>query len=188
MLLGVGPLVNFKLVDMQNVELQDEAGHVRHLQCWNEDSSFEVKEVWKHLSLHYDLHKTVREIRIHAEHWHDYVEVFESFLPQLQDGITLALDTSWGEFPQIRDDEGDFWRASKVLQMPRLFKVKFCGAKDSDYFLQTISDILALIEPPMGRKVEVCVELETGVPSALAALQSILLGKLSWAVCSHCLR
>ncbi|KAJ7348922.1 hypothetical protein DFH08DRAFT_131767 [Mycena albidolilacea] len=188
LLLGVGPLVNFKLVDMQNVELQDEAGRVRHLQCWNENSSFEVKEVWKHLSLHYDLHKTVREIRIHAEHWHDYVEVFESFLPQLQDGITLALDTSWGEFPQIRDDEGDFLRASKVLQMPGLFKVKFCGAKDSDYFLQTISDVLALIEPPTGRKVEVCVELEIGVHSALAALRSILLGKSSWAVCSHCLR
>jgi hypothetical protein len=74
------------------------------------------------------------------------------------------------------------------LQMPGLFKVKFCGVKDSDYFLQTVSDVLALIESPTGRKVEVCVELETGVQSALVALRSILLGKSSWAVCSHCLR
>ncbi|KAJ7891305.1 hypothetical protein B0H14DRAFT_3855101 [Mycena olivaceomarginata] len=154
LLLGVGPLVDFKLVDMQDVELQDEAGHVRHLQCWNDDSSFEVREVWEHLSLHYDLHKSVREIWINPKHWHDYVEVFESYLPQLQDGITLAIDTSWGEFPQIRDGEGDFLRASKILQIPGLSKVVFCGVNDSDDFLQTISDVLALIEPPAGRKVE----------------------------------
>jgi hypothetical protein len=188
LLLGVGPLVDFKLVDMQDVELQDEAGNVRHLQCWNEDSSFEVREVWKHLSLHYDLHKTVREIWINPKHWHDYVEVFESYLPQLQDGITLAIDTSW-EFPQIRNDEGDFLRASKLLQMPGLSKVKFCGANDSNYFLQRISDALALIEPPAGRKVEVCVELETGVQSALTTLRSTLLeNSSSWAICSHCVR
>ncbi|KAJ7348914.1 hypothetical protein DFH08DRAFT_131539 [Mycena albidolilacea] len=188
LLLGVGPLVDFKLVDlMQDVELQDEAGHVRHLQCWN--SYFEVREVWKHLSLHYDLHKTVREIRIHAEHWHDYVEVFESYPPQLEDGITLAIDTSQGKFPQIWDDEGHFQQASKILQMPGLFKVKFCGANDSDYFLQTISDVLALVEPPAGRKVEVCVELETGVQSALTTLRSTLLeNSSSWAICSHCVR
>ncbi|KAJ7348926.1 hypothetical protein DFH08DRAFT_1079344 [Mycena albidolilacea] len=145
-----------------DVELHDEVGHVRHLQCWNNDSSFEVGEVWKHLSFHYNLHKTVREIQIHAEHWHDYLEVFDSYPLELQDGITLAIDTSWGEFPQIPDDEGDFLRASKILQMPGLSKVKFCGAQDSNYFLQTISDVLALIEPPTGRKVEVCVEYKLG--------------------------
>jgi hypothetical protein len=189
LLLGVGPLVDFKLVDMQDVELQDEAGRVRHLQCWNDDSSFEVREVWEHLSLHYDLHKSVREIWINPKHWHDYVEVFESYLPQLQDGITLAIDTSWGEFPQIRDGEGDFLRAFKILQMPGLAKVKFCGAKDSDDFLQTISDVLALIEPPAGRKVEVCIEVETGLRVQTTTLQSTLLGNsTSWEICSHCVR
>jgi hypothetical protein len=74
LLLGVGPLVNFKLVDMQVVELQDEAGYVRHLQCWDNDSLFEVGDVWKHLYLYYNLHKTMRKIWIHAEHWHNYLE------------------------------------------------------------------------------------------------------------------
>jgi hypothetical protein len=188
LLLGVGPLLDFKL-DMQDVELHDEVGHVRHLQCWNDDSSFEVREVWKHLSFHYNLHKTVREIRIHAEHWRDYLEVFESYPPQLEDGITLAIDTSRGNFPKIRDDGGDVLRVSNTLQMPGLSKVRFCDARNSDGFLQTVSDFLALIEPLMGRKVEVCIELTAGVQSALMALESTLLGNSSsWAICSHCLR
>ncbi|KAJ7891291.1 hypothetical protein B0H14DRAFT_2560863 [Mycena olivaceomarginata] len=79
LLLSVGPLLDFKL-NMQDVELHDEVGHVLRLQCWNDDSSFEVGEVWKHLSFHYNLYITVREIRIHAEHWRDYLEVFESYV------------------------------------------------------------------------------------------------------------
>ncbi|KAJ7813307.1 hypothetical protein B0H14DRAFT_3879323 [Mycena olivaceomarginata] len=118
LLLSVGPLLDFKL-DMQDVELHDEVGHVLRLQCWNDDSSFEVGEVWKHLSFHYNLYITVREIRIHAEHWRDYLEVFESYPPQLEDGITLAIDTSRGEFPQIQDDEGDFLLAPPFPPPPR---------------------------------------------------------------------
>jgi hypothetical protein len=131
----------------------------------------------------------VREIRIHAEHWRDYLEVFESYPPQLEDGITLAIDTSRGNFPKIRDDGGDVLRVSNTLQMPGLSKVRFCDARNSDGFLQTVSDFLALIEPLMGRKVEVCIELTAGVQSALMALESTLLGNSSsWAICSHCLR
>ncbi|KAJ7631655.1 hypothetical protein DFH06DRAFT_912544, partial [Mycena polygramma] len=60
---GLGPL---DVIDMhkQQIELRDVDGHIRRLQCWKEAASFDVGEVWKHLSEHYGLHKTVREIRI----------------------------------------------------------------------------------------------------------------------------
>ncbi|KAF8191600.1 hypothetical protein K438DRAFT_2018332 [Mycena galopus ATCC 62051] len=184
---GVGALVSFTLVDMRDLQLHDAAGHIRHLQCWNGDSHFEVRDVWKYLSIHYALHTTVCEIRMHPEHWHEYLEIFELYPPQLQDGITLAIETGWMEFPQIQDDDGEFLQASRILRMPGLAKVKFCGAKNFSYFLQTISDVLALIEPPTGRRVEVCVELGTRAQDALIALQSTLLANSSsWVMCSHC--
>ncbi|KAF7353801.1 hypothetical protein MVEN_01065600 [Mycena venus] len=177
---GVGSLVLFKLVDMQDVELRDEAGRIRHLQCWD---TFEVRRVWGYLSLHYGLHKTVREIQIRPEHWHAYLEIFESY-PSQQEGITLAIDTGWSDFPLIQDGEGDLVQASKVLRMPGLAKVKFCGSKNSEYFIQTILDVLALIEPPTVRKVEVCIELTTGAQDVLRTLQSTWSD--CWAICSHC--
>ncbi|KAF7359130.1 hypothetical protein MSAN_01254600 [Mycena sanguinolenta] len=186
LLLGLGPLVSFRLDYMQDLELRDEAGHIRHFQCWNEDSRFEVKDVWEYLSIHHGLNKTVRELHIHPEHWHEYLDIFDAYTPQLQDGITLAINTRWEEFPQIDDDEGEWIRAWKILRLPGLAKVKFCGEKNSDYFLQTISDVLALIEPPTVRKVEVCIELATGVQDALLVLQGALGGSSSWTICSHC--
>ncbi|KAK7044945.1 hypothetical protein R3P38DRAFT_3177166 [Favolaschia claudopus] len=128
LLVGVGPLTVFKFINFRDVELQSEAGHIRHLRCWNDDSFFDVEQVWRCLSLRYDLHKTVREIRMRPEHWHEYVEVFERFPPGLQEGLTLDIQTGWEEFSQIVTDDGDMVEVFKVMRLPGLSKVKFYGS------------------------------------------------------------
>ncbi|KAJ7092123.1 hypothetical protein C8R43DRAFT_908170 [Mycena crocata] len=56
---GLGPLRFFEWVDYTHIELRDNGGHIRHMECWNEDSNFELPDVWQHLSEKYNLHKTV---------------------------------------------------------------------------------------------------------------------------------
>jgi hypothetical protein len=178
---GVGPLVVFKLIDMQTLELQDNDGRIRRLQCWNDDSAFEVQEVWNYLSIHYNLHKSVREIRIRPEYWDEYVEVFESYRPQLPDGITLGFEMDWNtDFPQLINSEGDSIQTTKIMQIPGLAKIEFCDSRNADLSLKTIIHILAFIEPPTERKVEVCI----GKKSTGGAL--VTLGN-HWAICSHCI-
>ncbi|KAJ6497090.1 hypothetical protein C8R47DRAFT_1041783 [Mycena vitilis] len=90
---GVGPLVVFNLVDLGELVLYDEVGRIRRLQCSADDSVFDVEEVWKHLCIHYGLHRTVREIHIRVAHWNEWLESFETYPPQLQKGITLVIET-----------------------------------------------------------------------------------------------
>ncbi|KAJ7038581.1 hypothetical protein C8F04DRAFT_888543, partial [Mycena alexandri] len=91
---GVGPLVFFQLLDEQDrIELHDNAGHIRRLECWDADSLFDGSDTWEYLSRRYELHKTVREIRVIDTDdygWMRYVEAFELYPPQ-QDGITLGI-------------------------------------------------------------------------------------------------
>ncbi|KAJ6520564.1 hypothetical protein C8R45DRAFT_809310 [Mycena sanguinolenta] len=65
---GLGSPVVFGLAPgMQQLELHDNDGHIWRLQCWDEDSLFEIDWVWEYLCDHYQLHETVQEIRI--SHW-----------------------------------------------------------------------------------------------------------------------
>ncbi|KAJ7891290.1 hypothetical protein B0H14DRAFT_2688451 [Mycena olivaceomarginata] len=171
---GVGSLVIFRLVDMRELELHDGAGHIRRLRCWNDDSYFEVMDAWKYLSDHYGLHKTVREIQIRPEYWDEYLEVFESYAPQLEDGITLTIETDWDTFSADN---------SKIMRLPGLAKVEFHDSRNADYLFRTVSDVLALIEPPKARKVQVCIGKKK------YAKQDALFGSLrenDWAICAHC--
>jgi hypothetical protein len=184
---GVGPLTVFEIFDTQQVELRDEAGQIRRFQCWNEDSSFEVDKVWEYLSIHYELHKTVREIRIRR--WDEYVEVFDRYPPQLQDGITLVFDAYWNiRFPVPTDDAGDNAYITKTMRIPGLAKVAFHGAH---LLLRTILQVLAHIERPTARKVVVCIgnkKLLTAdiEQDAFCAFQTALSGEC-WAICSQCM-
>ncbi|KAJ7891286.1 hypothetical protein B0H14DRAFT_2688444 [Mycena olivaceomarginata] len=171
---GVGSLVIFRLVDRRELELHDGAGHIRRLRyCY---SYFEVMDVWKYLSVHYGLHKTVREIRIRPEYWEEYLEVFESYAPQLEDGITLTIETDrdWDTFSEDN---------SRIMRLPGLAKVEFRDSRNADELFKTVSDVLALIEPPKARKVQVCIGKKK------YAKQDALFGSLrenNWAICAHC--
>ncbi|KAJ6603295.1 hypothetical protein DFH09DRAFT_1301114 [Mycena vulgaris] len=80
---GVGPLLVLESFASPEIEFRDGAGHTRH--------------VWEHLSQHYDLYKTVREIRIQTAYWEEYIESFATYPPQAPDGITLALSGGTAE-------------------------------------------------------------------------------------------
>ncbi|KAJ6593257.1 hypothetical protein B0H19DRAFT_15818 [Mycena capillaripes] len=192
LLCGVDPLVVFGL-GMEQVDLSDDAGRIRRLQCWNEDSAFEVQKVWKILSIQYDLHKSVREIRIRPEYWNEYLEIFESYPPQLQDGITFVIETEWlwsDGFPQPTDDE-DSAATTKIMRIPGLEKVEFCDSRhpDSSLELETILDVIARIEPT--HKVDICIGKNTvttmgdTAQGSFLALKAALPGKC-WAICNHC--
>ncbi|KAK7024028.1 hypothetical protein R3P38DRAFT_2956040 [Favolaschia claudopus] len=186
LLVGVGPLTVFKFIDSRDVELHSEAGHIRHLQCWNDDSFFDVEQVWRCLSLRYDLHKTVREIRMRPEHWHEYVEVFERFPPALLEGLTLGIQTGWEEFPQIMTEDGDMIEAFKVMRLPGLSKVKFYGSQHTNESqLEIALHALGIIEPPAGRRVVICVEVSSGAEELMTTLQSKL-SESSWKICTEC--
>ncbi|KAJ6546820.1 hypothetical protein B0H19DRAFT_1162634 [Mycena capillaripes] len=241
---GVGRLVGFELFDYQEIKLRDENRRIRILRCWKEDSNFEVQDVWRHLSIHHDLNETVREIRIHFGYLDDYVEIFGSYPPKLQDGITLGISTDWDPptddegdsaqttpgvdtpcdppFPQVTanegdnaqitlsiatdcdlpfqqvtddefegDDEGDSAQTTRLMYIPGLAKVEVCGRGD-DLSLERLYEVLARIQPPTARTVEVCIgikKLRKGDKDTdpLVALQKELSGK-GWVICSHCVR
>ncbi|KAJ7684437.1 hypothetical protein DFH06DRAFT_1155637 [Mycena polygramma] len=186
---GVGPLVVFKLIDMQEIELHDEDGRIRRLQCWNDDSSFEVEEleVWKYLSIHYDLHKTVGELRIRPEYWDEYLESFAAYPPQSHDGITLGFETEW-DYNIEGFLAGDSPQTPK-MQIPGLAKVELWGPRNGDSWTEAISKVLTRIEAPPARHVEVCVGTmqsklrDTERDDLVASLTS-----LPGDICSHCVR
>ncbi|KAJ7128320.1 hypothetical protein C8R44DRAFT_732660 [Mycena epipterygia] len=115
------------------------------------------------------LHKSVREIRILAWYWHDYVEAFEAYPPQPHHGFTLAVH---GPFPAV-----DPAQPGGIMRLSGLANVEF----SSDYIHdRSIQSILACIEPPTGRIVEVCIgNMKLDLPALQTALAE------PWAVCSH---
>ncbi|KAF7353806.1 F-box domain-containing protein [Mycena venus] len=155
---GVAPLVAFELHhtgDIEQLELRDEEGHVRRLQCWNVASEFNISQVWEYLSKQYDIHKTVREIQLLPHHWGELAKIIESYPPQLRDGITLRIETDCTTaFPDDKEGEGQI---TKIMRIPGLAKVEFCGPDDYLLSLKTVYDSLAHIEPPPTRTVEVCI-------------------------------
>ncbi|KAJ7842235.1 hypothetical protein B0H14DRAFT_1032395 [Mycena olivaceomarginata] len=189
---GVGPLVVFELDHgMQQVELRDDVGHIRRLQCWNDDSSFEVDYTWEHLCVHYDLHKTVRELRI--AHWNEYAEIFERYPPQLPDGITLiytgAAHSYMASSLSTGEEEEDNKYVTKTMRIPGLARLEFSG--EYPLILKSVLRILPLVEPPAGRKVEVCIRnmklltTETGI-DPFGVFQRAFSGDC-WAICNRCI-
>ncbi|KAJ6500707.1 hypothetical protein C8R45DRAFT_78436 [Mycena sanguinolenta] len=170
LLSGVGPLVSFKLVDIQELELHDAAGRIRRLRCCSDDSSFEAGDAWKYLSIHYNLHETVRGIRIRLECWDELVGIFESYPPQVAEGITLAIEA---------DGNADFRLPTQIMRLPGLSKVEFNYPRDIASASRALSDVLALIELPAGRKVEVCLAKRKFTTEHLWWLRE-------WTICSHC--
>ncbi|KAJ6457096.1 hypothetical protein C8R47DRAFT_175446 [Mycena vitilis] len=185
---GVGPLVVFKFLDIQEIELHDEGGRIRRLQCWNDDSLFEVEEVWRYLSIHYGVHETVREIRIDMEFWDECVKGFAACPPQSHNGITLGFeidDIDWVVRNWKNDGDGT------KMQVPGLTKVELWGPSDGASWTKAILKVLTHIEAPPARHVEVCVctmqlKLRDTERDDLVACLASLPGD-HWVVCSHCL-
>ncbi|KAJ7894541.1 hypothetical protein B0H13DRAFT_2665261 [Mycena leptocephala] len=151
LLTGLGPLVVFEYFHGRQIELRDEDGNIRRLQSlsieeyedddeatWGpRNKSFRDKEVWTYLSVHYDLHNTVREIRIHWKYWVDYIEVFKLYPPQLQDGLILVVETP--VFLSLTGDEQKM-QATQIMRLPGLAKVEFCGSSTSDKPLASLPE------------------------------------------------
>ncbi|KAJ6603303.1 hypothetical protein DFH09DRAFT_1354578 [Mycena vulgaris] len=182
---GVGPLHVFECF-YQEITVCDDAGHTRRFQRWNDDPSFEVQDAWKHLSEHYDLYRTVREIRIRTPYWKEYIESFAAYPPQAPDGITLVLlgiPESWEDSTQM----------PQIMRIAGLVKVEFRRASSYDELtLEAMMQTLARIETLSTHAVEVCIgneEVKTlnsrGLP--LPAFETAL-AEVSgnWVVCAHC--
>ncbi|KAJ7359541.1 hypothetical protein DFH08DRAFT_1074973 [Mycena albidolilacea] len=58
---GVGPLIVFQAFDEENFEARDKDGHIRCIQYVNEDLTLPAHAVWEQLSIHCNLHRTVRK-------------------------------------------------------------------------------------------------------------------------------
>ncbi|KAJ6603301.1 hypothetical protein DFH09DRAFT_1301120 [Mycena vulgaris] len=138
LLYDVGPLLVLESFASPEIELRDGAGHTRRLQCWNEDSSFDVQDVWEHLSQHYDLYKT-----------EEYIESFATYPPQAPDGIALALSGGSDPFE-------DCAPTPQIMRIGGLAKVEFHRARSYDVVtLEAIVEALARIETPGTCAVEV---------------------------------
>ncbi|KAJ6567156.1 hypothetical protein B0H19DRAFT_1139775 [Mycena capillaripes] len=183
---GLGTLVGFQLLELYQIELRDHNGHIRRLQCWNDDSSFEARDVWRYLSTHYDLCGTVREIRIRLADLYNHAKIFQFYPPRLRDGITLAIEMDWSKsFPRSLHDK----EKTKLL-IPGLVKVEFFDSRHASLWPDTIFKVLVLFEPTTARKVEICIgnnKLVKKDPGedAIAAFQTGLQGD-HWVMCSHC--
>ncbi|KAJ7038575.1 hypothetical protein C8F04DRAFT_1088696 [Mycena alexandri] len=181
---GLGPLVVFQLLGPDQIELRDEAGRIRRLECWNDDSSFDGLDVWKYLSRNYALHKTVREIRISAAYWERYIDAFELYPPQRDDGITLGVEL-------VERTSADRTSPRK-MRLPGLARVEFIRTMpdSTPASVEGILRVLESVEPPTARKVEVCAGNNTfyapgGITEGVFdALKNALSNQ--WVVCSHC--
>ncbi|KAJ7431933.1 hypothetical protein B0H11DRAFT_1761243 [Mycena galericulata] len=114
---GVGPLTVFECIHAREAEVQDDSGHIRRFQSWDDPfhrHSFLLQDVWGQLSLHYNLHKTVRTIRLTRWLLHDCIEAFELYPPHVEHGITLSIGLGLGSFE-------DSW-ISSTTSSPRRHK------------------------------------------------------------------
>ncbi|KAJ7489204.1 hypothetical protein FB451DRAFT_684588 [Mycena latifolia] len=185
LLLGVGPLLVFDHLDGQEIVLRDEGGHTRRLQSWNGDTTFNLREVWRYFSTHYDLHKTVREIRVMASSWDDYIASFELYPPS-QDDVTLAVTIC------REDDEDSEEMQTQIMRIDGLTKVRL---NDTDFTLtlKSVFNVLTRLEAPGTHKVEVCMgnkelKMAESLPLLLPAFEKALTElHENWVLCSHCL-
>ncbi|KAJ7790563.1 hypothetical protein B0H14DRAFT_1241714 [Mycena olivaceomarginata] len=193
---GVGPLITFDDLDDGHpfLAVGDEGGRIRCFRNINEDAWAASEELWELLSSRYNLHKTVREIRI-TSYWDNYVDIFERHPPQ-HAGITLviAADTDFDTGHMVPTDaplSDDNRNMSKPMRIAGLAKVKFYGPR-AYLRVATITHVLAHIEPPAARQVEVCVGnrrlVEGGIEQEVFnASQTALSGDSCWTICSQCL-
>ncbi|KAJ7490259.1 hypothetical protein B0H11DRAFT_1912262 [Mycena galericulata] len=151
LLCGVGPFVAYECNHIERIELRDDSGHVRRLECFNSQARLNICDVWEHLSLRYELDRTVRSIQITIWHLDHYIRGFERFPPQAEDGVTLTIKMA-GNW-ETRDIEGDMTR---TMRIPGLVKVEFRDVVRHISLLGLMLKVLAHIEPPAARKVEVC--------------------------------
>ncbi|KAJ7765803.1 hypothetical protein B0H16DRAFT_1524444 [Mycena metata] len=179
LLSGVGPLAVFERSHWQRIELHDDVGRVRSLECWEGATSFPLKEVWDHLSFHHGLRETVREIRIPSRDWGLHLDVLESCPPKLQDGITIGIYISSSRRKGLR-------MAGGILRLPGLAKIEICGPAD-ELSVEILLEVVAKFEPPEGRMTEVCVgeqRLTSAEENPFVALQMALGERCK--ICTHC--
>ncbi|KAJ7665594.1 hypothetical protein B0H17DRAFT_1210929 [Mycena rosella] len=86
----VGCLVCFEMVQFTQTVLRDNSGRTRQLDCCNDDGNFEIQDMWRYLSVHYDLHQTIREIWLGPAYWEEYAKILHP--PQSPDDITLGIN------------------------------------------------------------------------------------------------
>ncbi|KAJ7437787.1 hypothetical protein B0H11DRAFT_1935639 [Mycena galericulata] len=175
LLCGVGPFVAYECNHIERIELRDDSGHVRRLECFNSQARLNICEVWEHLSLRYELDRTgLRAIPAAGR---------RRCHPYNQDGRELGM----------RDIEGD---TTRTMRIPGLVKVEFRDVVRHILLLGLMLKVLAHIEPPAARKVEVClgnVESEAvrddeSLRLSLFAVRTALaeLPGNPWIVCNRC--
>ncbi|KAJ7038574.1 hypothetical protein C8F04DRAFT_353858 [Mycena alexandri] len=192
---GVGLLVSIDLLNSRHIALWDEDGNSRDLELnWLQDvtdSAFEGPVVWEYLSRHYNLHKSVQDIQISfcsPGTWEKYVEAFDLYSP-LQDGIILGVKVVYTSY-SVKASLDDLQKPLKMMRLPGLAKIELLPQDYDDYLsVESIRRVLARIEPPTARKVEVCVGnkvLRAGgsKEGAFSALKALL--DDDWVLCSHC--
>ncbi|KAJ7184509.1 hypothetical protein C8R46DRAFT_1026406 [Mycena filopes] len=127
--------------------------------------------------------RTVREIKILSAEWQEYLAVFEVFPPQVQHGLKICI---YLEYMHGRE----LYMPGEVLRLPGLAQLEICGGVD-DLSLATLLEVIAKLEPPSNRQVEVCIgnkRLQREGSDAILAQDLFLLVPLPepWIFCSHC--
>jgi len=199
LLRGCGNIVAFKLFDESSIEITDEAGHVRRLDVWNDDSSWEVGEMWEYLSTRHGANKTVRTWQVRTPCWEDMHEAFKEYPPLATEDITVILPFGYEEVSMTMRGVTEF---VDVLQLPAVHRVEFFSEGRTDLTPGVVVAWLASIPRKEGQVVDVCIgdagrgsnpyssKREEPQPTWVkrAALREVIEGAESgiFRLCDHC--
>lgn len=154
LLRGFGDIIAFKLLDVSSIELTDDAGRVRRLDVLNDDSSWEVGEMWEYLSTRHGANKTVRTWQVRMPYWENLHEAFKEYPPLATEDVTIIFSYGYDEVSMARRGVTEY---VDVLQLPAVHRVEFFAESTIDLTPGVILACLASVPSKEGQMVDVCI-------------------------------
>ncbi|KZW01371.1 hypothetical protein EXIGLDRAFT_718499 [Exidia glandulosa HHB12029] len=197
-LFRMGPLVDLRVEETgQQVVIRDDAGRVRRLIVWNDDSTWAIPSLWSALSTYYSIDTSLQSLRMRTIDWNGFAGGFSVRPPS---ALTEAYINVFGglEYDVL---DGESWssdadsRPPRTLIIPKLRRIVFSQDADTALWDESgipvtarVREILQYVECEASTRVEVCIsDAVRGGGEAIPAAET-LLGGLSdkWLLCPHC--
>lgn len=197
-LFQMGPLVDLRVEESdQQVDIRDDAGRVRRLIVWNEDSTWDIPSLWSSLSTYYSIDTSLQSLRIRTADWNEFAGGF-SLRPPVALMEAYITVTGGLEYDVL---DGESWisdadsRPPRILMIPNLRRIVFFPDNDTtnsavDHVPVAVRarEILQYIECEASARVEVCIyDAVRGRGEAIPAAETLLGGLPDkWVLCPHC--
>ncbi|EJD43970.1 hypothetical protein AURDEDRAFT_152295 [Auricularia subglabra TFB-10046 SS5] len=163
LLRGLDALVSFEVQDDQCIILRDAAERVRTMRVWNDDSCWEITDVWCHLSAQYSLNASVKHIQISTTYWDELVDALAEYPVRTARAVTVRVLTDWEPVHLLR--EGSM-RDLRDVAVPGLDCVELACRDRTSLPPQVVGHILRRFLLDDARTIKVVVFVDGAIPTS----------------------